>query len=233
MAMTPTEMISFFRQQNALFSGGIEIAAASRNYHLAVSNIGQVFKASIMQGLIGWRCGLESPVKPFQEATHLIENGIRLLSTFDNARYWEDLPCGSAGIISFLVGMPSPKFVSDGLSSELLLDAVLSDALRGSCNDSKWSTGLDHLRKSKRTALAFDSYSTYFRLLQASKAESMELIEVATGNFEKRRKDKYYSGGNQTEGGGPDNLTTIDYRLAAILKKLDYVGENPHRWLWS
>lgn len=233
MAMTPTEMISFFRQQSTLFSGGIEIAIASQNYHLAVMNIEQVFKACLMQGLIGWRCGLESPVKPFQEAVRQIESGIRILSTFENASYSDDLPCERAGVIGFLVGMPSPKFVIDGLNSERLLDAVLNDALRGIGSYVDWSTGLEQLRKSKRTALAFESYSTYLRLLRAGEAESIELIDVATRNFENRRKDKYFGGSDQTEGGGPDNATTVDYRLGAILKKRGYVGDNFHHWLWN
>ena len=233
MAMTPTEMITFFKQQRTLFSGGIAIALGSRNYHHAAINIGQVFEASLMQGLIGWRCGLESPVEPFHGAVHQIEDGIRLLSTFGSASCTEDLPCGRAGILGFLVGVPSPNFTTVGLTAESLLDAVLSNALRGSCNDVAWNNGLEQLRKNKLAFLAVESYSTYYQLLHANKAELAELTELATTNFENRRKNSYYGGGLQSEGGGPDNRITADYRLAAIMKKLDYVGENPHRWLWN
>jgi hypothetical protein len=233
MAMTPKEMIGFFEQQGTLFSKGVGGAAESRNYHLAALNLGQVFKASVMQGLIGWRCRSASPVKPFKDAVHQIDDGMKLLKTLAEADCTKDVPSEKAGLVSFLVDVPSPSFTITELTSDRLLDAVLSNGLRGTWNNSAWNTGLEQLRKNKRAALAVESYSTYNQLLHADKAESAGLVELATKLFEKRAKDGFFSGGDQTEGGGPDNATTVDYRLAAVMKKVGHADENLHRWQWS
>jgi len=51
--------------------------------------------------------------------------------------------------------------------------------------------------------------------------------------FLKRKKNPYYSGGELTEGGGPSNDVTVDYRLGAILKFKSFKGESIHLWRWD
>ena len=119
------------------------------------------------------------------------------------------------------------------LTADRLLDAVIGNGLHGVWSDRLWNNGLERLQKIKGTRLAVETYSTYRALLRAPQAESGGLVDLATRLFRKRTNDRFFSGGDQTEGGGPDNAITADYRLAAVLKKIRYADENPHRWDWS
>lgn len=233
MAMTPSEMIEFFQEQAAGWSQGLRMAVGKANYHHAAGCLRQIFKDHLMQGLITWRIGCGSPVEPLKSAVNLLREGVETLESMKEANPARDLPLDSASIISFLVDIPSPSFRISEMTADRLLDAVLGNGLRGDWNEMAWNNGLEQLRKNKRAALAAETYLTYGRLLHSDGADASGLVDRATRLFVKRAKDGYFSGGDQTEGGGPDNTTTVDYRLAAVMKKIGYLGENLHRWRWT
>ncbi|WP_395745498.1 hypothetical protein [Prosthecobacter sp.] len=226
-------MIDFFAQQCALFSKGVDGAVKSKNYYLATLNIGQAFNASVMQGLIGWRCGLMSPVESFKKAVRQLSEGVRTIESFSENNCSKDLPIEKAVVISFLVDLPLPTLRINDLRSDRLLDAVLGNGLCRDWDESAWNTGLAQLKQNKRATLAVKTYTAYNHLRKNEGEDLNELIEHAESFFQNRAKDAFFSGGDETDGGGPDNDITIDYRLAAIMKKIGYNGGSAHRWQWS
>lgn len=80
--------------------------------------------------------------------------------------------------------------------------------------------------------LASRTYQTYFEILDKSfkNLPIEDSVKMAEELFARRANDGFYSGAEQTEGGGQDNRIVLDYRLAAILRKARYVGESTHCW---
>jgi hypothetical protein len=234
MAMTPSEMIEFHGERVvSLKQNGLEPALQRGDYHQVAVSVRQIFQNFLMQGLIGWRCELLSPVEPFRQAVQSVREGAAALSNLsDEANPTRDLPLDSASIVAVLVDQPPIPFDVSALIPERLLEGLLANALHGNWDEAAWNKGLEKLRKNKRAALAVETYATYAQLLHADEAATAKLVEHATQLFKKRAKNSYYSGSYESEGGGPDNEFTVDYRLAAVMKKIGYRGENLHRWRW-
>src|SRR5262249_23035179 len=132
-----------------------------------------------------------------------------------------------------LVDVASPNVDLRELTSDCLLDAVLGNGLRDGWDDSAWNIGMGQLRKNKRAALAVETYSAYDRRLHCDIAVAAEQADIAAKRFEKRAANGFYSGGDPSAGGGPDNAISVDYRLAAVMKRVGYAGENLHQWRWG
>ena len=47
-----------------------------------------------------------------------------------------------------------------------------------------------------------------------------DCIKLGHELYNKRKSDSFFSGGEQTEGGGEDNQYVDDYRLQAIIEKI-------------
>jgi hypothetical protein len=234
MAMTPEVMTSFFALQADGAASALESALETGNYYLATLNIGEEFKCRLMQGLITWRISSGSPVVAIKAAVSRVYDGIELTTRFNMGDVTKDLPMEKASIVGFLVDLPSPVFSTSNLVSERLLDAVLARGLRDSWDDVAWYNGIEQLQKRKGAALAVETYSTYRQLIcDPSQDQSKHLIDLAGRLFQKRAKDPFFTGGDQTEGGGADNAVTVDYRLAAIMKRNGQRGGNMHDWRWS
>jgi hypothetical protein len=126
--MNPSETIQFYEEQSALFGGGLETAINSGNGELAIFNVGQVFKAQVIQGLITWRLG-NDPTSFFSKATTSIMNvvnGVDLSSLPVDA-----LPLERSGYIASLVGMDHCEIATDRLNGDRLLDAHIANDLLG------------------------------------------------------------------------------------------------------
>jgi hypothetical protein len=228
MAMTPQEMIEFFGQQAALWSNGLRLAVERKDYHQATLCVGQVFKGFLMQGLIAWRIGQGSPVEALKSAVRAAHDGAQALDTLPAANPGRDVPLHTASFVAYLVDMASPPVVTSELTADSLLDAVLANGLRDTWDAAAWNRGIEQLKKNKRAALAVETYAAYERLLHG--AAGAAHADFAAQLFQKRARDGFYKGGDQSAGGGPDNAFTIDYRLAAVMKKVGYAGENLHQW---
>ncbi len=232
--MTSEQMIAFFRQQGALFGQGLQVARNSSNYELALSNVYQIFVAYLMAGFIQWRTGSESPAKSIADAVHAVAEGLPLLSSLGtpSARI-SDIPVEQASICAFLIDSASPEFSAGLLKSDRRLDALIANALLDQWDQSAWDSALTQLRAVKGSGLAAETYTAYYRLLFGENANLEDSVRSCELLFERRAKDRFFSGADQTYGGGPDNAFAVDFRLAAILKKIDYRGDSLHRWRWS
>jgi len=170
----------------------------------------------------------------FESAIGRIRTGLQILRTLageDDVNM--DIPCESASILSFLVNDRPVIFDVDDLTADSLLDGVIANGLTDDWNQSKWNLGLAQLGKTKGSTLAVETYQTYRKLLQTEKSELANLVDGASKQFAKRKKNAFYSGGLASGGGGPMNDFVVDYVLAAILKKIDYKGDCIHWWKWD
>ncbi|MCB5184693.1 hypothetical protein LG201_05705 [Methylobacillus gramineus] len=231
--MTPQESLSFFAGQLERSSNGLAVAQASRNWRLAAVNYGQLFKCHLMQGLISWRLQ-QDPTESLCEALAVVAEGISTLRTLSHLPDAEkNLPIGKAALLASLTGK---RFeVANAACATLPFDSQLDFLLATSRPiDTKPALLIAELRKSKRTSLAAETYQNYFDIL-ASEGDS-ERIEDLTKQgellFVKRARDSFFSGGDQTEGGGPDNSLVVDFRLAVALKRARKRSNSLHAWAW-
>lgn len=223
--MNPSETINFYEEQSSLFGGGLETAISSGNGELAIFNVGQVFKAQVMQGLVTWRLGNDptSFLRKAAEAVMAVVNGIDLSSLPADA-----LPLERSGYIASLVGVNHCEVATDGLNGDRLLDAhIANDLLRHHP-----FTDQSALIQSLSSKVAQESYQLYNDLL-LGKLGSEEGMKEGERLFEARKSDSFYSGGDEIEGGGEDNGVVVDFRLGAIFKKLGASANSTHTWRWS
>lgn len=231
--MAPQETINFFDQQFNRSARGLAVALASNNWHLARVNYGQQFKCRLMAGLISWRLK-KDPTEFLRNAIAVVLEGDAALSSLSTpSDASAALPVGQAALIAELVGVDfKPRATSlEPLTVDSQLDVLLTSARPP---ESTEPHQIEQLWKAKRTALAAESYQTYFKIL--SSEGDWEKLEGLTREgerlFEKRTKDAFYKGSEQTEGGGPDNSLVVDYRLAVALKRVGFKSASLHSWGW-
>jgi hypothetical protein len=177
--------------------------------------------------------GIGSPEEPVRSSDAWIRNGVESLNRLHQVPTATEIPLAQADIVSVLLNELPLPFDPSVLKMDCLLDAALGQALRDRWDEAMWAEGFRQLESEERCALSIETYSTYRRLLRSAGVEAEMLAERAVILFERRRDDEFYMGGPQTEGGDLDNDVTVDYRLAAILKKLRYQGETVHQWRWG
>lgn len=215
---------------------GLEIARVKADQELFALNLRRGFEAYLRQGLVGWRCGILSPVGPFREGLNYVHQGQSTWQTMKGGTTPQplQLPLEKALFVAFLVNESPIAFDLNDFLADRLLDAVVGIGLIGNWNELFWNSGLEQLRQLKGSSLAVESYMTYHRLLHSSQdSEANAIVEKATSLFEKRKSNGFFSGGEQTEGGGNDNKFTVDYRLAAIMKRIGFNGVSIHSWRWE
>jgi hypothetical protein len=233
MAMTPVEMIDFFGERAELTRRGMAAASSSSNYYLAAVNCREAFKCRLMQGLIRWRLG-NDPTESLIQAVHVLPDDWNMLVEFGGEKAAiSDTPAEKAGFVSYIVGEQSPPCAvePDDLEGDRLLDAILGNALFGMPVDDLWDRGMNQLQQTG-SSLAVDTYELYREMLTAPTSGLGSLMEEGGRLFKKRKTESFFSGGDQTEGGGPDNDVTTDYRLAALAKRAGYEGAGMHAWRW-
>ena len=231
MAMTTDDMIVFFGEQAEGAGEGMQAAQSSANYYLATVNCVERFKCRLMQGLIRWRMG-SAPTDFLTLAVRGFSSDWEILVAIggDNAKL-SDTPAEKVPFLSCLIGQQVVPIDIDGLEGDRLLDAVLGRWLCGSWDVTHWEQGIEHLHSS-RSKLALDTYELYKAVAHASPSDLSALMENGKNLFKKRRTDRFFSGGDQTEGGGNDNDVTVDYRLASLVKHAGYEGEGARAWQW-
>lgn len=197
-------------------------------------NAGDIFRYNVGLGMIAWREG-GNPTPFFNQAIDdismcrddLISRGMPV----------SKLPVVTATIIASLIDRQSQFSLSPcelDFAGDLFLDCCLAKRLQDNPPDTEVQQGLDRLGKLKRQALAGRTYKTYFELLdmEASSSDLASAIAEAEANYSARRKDAFYSGGWDIEGGGQYNDIAIDYRLSAIAKFRGFPVASVHGWRW-
>lgn len=225
MALTSEEMIEFFSQQAGLAMRGLQHAQDTDNAALARLNCRQGVKCFMMSGLLQWRLGL-NPTHAFLKAIDFQKQASKIDKSLS------DCAVERIGFLCFLVDKDCQDLELDKATGDLLLDRLLCNGFRDEINGSAWNDGMRVLRE-HGSRLAFETYETYKRFLDASDEELAGIFDQLVQLFKKRKRDAFYSGSDQTEGGGPDNDHTVDYRLAALAKKRGLQVGSVHCWKWK
>jgi hypothetical protein len=131
--------------------------------------------------------------------------------------------------VAYLLNSDWSVFDLCGFESDRLLDAVLSNSLFGTVDSIKWESGMQQLRE-HGSSLAVDTYESYLAMRNVQ--DDGNQFATLEDCFTKRKKDKFFSGGEQTEGGGLDNDFVVDYRLAALAKHAGLKNDSVHCWRW-
>lgn len=227
--MSPQESLKFFEAQLARSAQGFEVARASKNLQLAALNGRQMFKSCLMCGLIKWRQG-ESPIDLLKRGVDLLlETSTLIVAWKSSVVVAENLPLARGALLANLLGVTfdvpiavASLAAQDQLDYALATQSFAVDPL------------ISNLKSSKKTVLAAETYQTYFDILprQGDPVALENLVEHAEALFTRRATDSFFSGGEQTEGGGPDNALVVDYRLGVALRKAGYTGDSIHAWRW-
>lgn len=226
-------MISFFGERIRGTRRGMTIAKSSGNYQLAALNCRQAFKYRLMKSLVEWRMGTDPSESLFEVLEGFVDDWATVLSVGGGEAKSADVPAERVAYVAYLIGKPcSINFSGEGLESDRLLDFVLGDGLHNSWNGELWEQGIEQLCQAG-SDLAVRTYELYKAVVDASASGLPALSHQGESLFAKRKSDSFFSGGDQTEGGGDDNNVTIDYRLAALLKRASFDGTSEvHIWKW-
>lgn len=203
------------------------------DYYLATINCGEAFKCRLMKSLIEWRMGTD-PSESLAEVVDGFAHDWETVCTIGSGNAKSaDVPAEREAFVAYLIGKPSSTEISsEGLDSDRLLDFVLGCWLFESWDDELWEQGTQQLRQAG-SDLAIRTYELYRAVVDAERGGLSALSQEGEQLFAKRKSDSFFSGGDQTEGGGDDNNVTIDYRLAALLKRAGFDGTNKvHVWKW-
>lgn len=237
--MKTKDYLDFFALQIERATRGLDAARNTRNLQLATLNGRQLFKCHLTMGLVNWRQG-DSPVRDLEHAIQAMQ-GVSAM-----ARAWDqsfdavaNLPVARAALLSRLVGKERATEVNEwgagpGLSPDVRLDLLLASELPIDEAVRSSAALISQLSATKKTALAAESYGNYFEILVCA-ADSERLQECSEKGhtlFLRRSRDTYYTGGDQSEGGGDDNARVVDYRLGFALRRAGYEGASMHAWKW-
>lgn len=229
MAMSALEMIAFFGERAEDAAYGIVVAKKKQSVDLAVANVSEQFKCGLMQGLIQWRVKVESPRVALLKAVETFVSGVEtILSMRGGADAITNLCFERAAIIGYLVGVTIDSPNLGQRSIDRKLDGMIAKWLYTGEIESDYERCLALL---KHERLASQTYLTYAELM-SSTDDISNVFASACRLFDERRRDSFFCGGDQTDGGDGDNSFTVDYRLAAICKKNSFTSESVHLWRW-
>jgi hypothetical protein len=257
MAMTPNEAAAFYEEQAEESARFAQAARENRDFHLLVLNQKQFIAEALTSGLVRWRRRVGDPRPVFRRAvtgsaTFLAEGTEVDPSQMPWKHVWFEL----TDYLRTLLGEPvDGPFLAQCLGDRLpdkqeFDDLGLGDRFAGLAVVLRLATGrawplwhelLDRRAQNKRAALFVQTYAGYWDLLDAIEAgdarEASERALQLGSLYAKRKRDPYYSGGIQFEGGGPDNDDVLDFRLAAILKSASARGlslppQFVHQWAY-
>jgi hypothetical protein len=219
---------------------------AEGKFSTAYSNLLSTMMDHFETALVRWRRG-ESPVADLQATLAAAEAAVasgREWGIDDDMISSESelalLPAYAGFFVNQHAAVPADwialirKAFSRNAPS-VVLELLVLDALE----DRPWRRHVDDalapMSQKKQRRLAFDTYRTYFALLQANGdgSDAEFLVRAAEQNYTKRLNDSLYSGSFGYLGGGDYNPHMIDFELAAILKKIGWTGESIHRWRWD
>lgn len=227
--MNPTDTLRFFETHINRLEHGAALARSNGNVQLLALNARQSFKAHLMCGLILWRQG-EDPRKHMEGALKAVTDAKRTINS-DSVQ----LPESKAMLVASLLGASYDFNLLDDESPDGALDRCLSVCAEQSDSTVAAAAIAAFKKQGLRTELLIQSYSAYFsiRKPEATPAERQGLVKHSEQLFKRRATDAYYRGGEQTEGGGPDNGLVVDYRLALVIKQAGMEPESEHSWRWS
>lgn len=236
---TPQDHIEFYKEQVQIFTDGLVYCQnlTEDKLYLSIFNTEQIFICNLMIGLIEWRINQNPKLQLIKAINHFEKELSKLKVHKDYKKFQNPFLIIIANYFAYLCNMEI-NLVIDSLVTKdehYNIEYYLFNSITKSSNfKTEIETSLYKINKSKRYQLVFNSYTNYFQILEdfENNLSINSKIEVAESFFRKRATNSYYSNGYGLDGGYLHNNLVIDFRLAAILKKIQYNGNSSHQWKW-
>ena len=205
------------------------------NYVWAAQNLKQAADAHIELGLLHWRRGID-PRKDF-------EGAFRACSALDelvkkHLLPKDDLDLSLVYAALFLMGRPAGiDYVDVAACTEFRWPAYqyrLVNALHDVAPTERLTKLVDGYLATNN-ALPDKIFEAYFQLLglRPSKLDMEERVRRARSTWVERRREALAPEGRPLDGHGVMNDLYVDIYLAAVLKKIGWVGHTVHAWTWG
>lgn len=201
---------------------GMETARNANNLQLLAFNVRQGFNAALLKGLYLIKQGKSAKLELNQAISFYVLNS-HLGGEEDIG-----LPFERINIINYLIEgdkIEIERFHSD--APDVALDYLLGEALYGVDVNERWTQALGLLTGNKEASLAVETYKNYWNILNKDIGDDVSLNSLkhlGIELFRKRKRDSFFSGAEQSEGGSEDNDYVVDYRLQAVLKSRGVVS---------
>ena len=205
------------------------------NFAWAAQNCRMATEAYVDLGLLHWRRGID-PRPDFEGA---IEAASKLSAIVRKYRLpKDDFDLSLTYTAMFLMGRSPPL--------ELFSESAFEDS-RWACYQCRLVHALYDQPPSERLAALTDKhlaendalpdriFEAYFQLLglRPSKLDMEERVRRARATWVERKRGEVIAEGRPLDGHGVMNDLYVDIYLAAVLKKIDWVGPSIHTWTWG
>jgi hypothetical protein len=213
-------------REAAEFAG---LALANGNVALALQDWSQQSKSHFFRALVAWRTGLIDPVPDLKATVDVSDSAVAFFPSTDSdplRMAFDSVPGAYAAVIlgdadrpivNELAHIAVPR-VPRNVPPDTPLEAWLVRALTGA-DPTKGRALALALGRQKRLGLLATIFTTYFDLADVNRADSRQAqaqTRRALELFGRKRRDGFYAGGIQYEGGDEYNDVVIDFHLAAI-----------------
>ncbi len=217
--MSALEKSAFFTERAMKNSAILGMPEVRSTPMLLELNMRQVAQNHLMSALIDWRHRLTNPRPKLTLAFNACASALEVLPILDSPtplhsrfRFYDIVFLAKLLDIDVPIKcVPVLKECRSNAEVDSCLDFALAETLLGF---NVLGPIVETAAFTNRQNLLKTTYSTYLDLLNGI----FDAIELAEENFTERRKNSYYSGGLQIDGGGLNNSDVIDYRLACVLK---------------
>ena len=249
MAMTPTEMIEFYREQVKLFTRPLLDPAATSDYSHNALRFEAASWSQMMVALMRWRLNEGNPAPELGRTLTLAQEAAERLENLGPGQpHWKSYNFALGIFAGIILNSKAPSSLTQHLPDLTefcnptadticpLLDAALCQSISSQEPVGAHQQLLDFTSDRERLRLLHDTYSLYFQLISEGRAGTscQETVSQLDTLFSKRRSDEFFAGGIDTDGGGPDNDLVVDYRLAAIIRFASIPSvESKHCWTLS
>lgn len=226
---SPIEILALHDEHARSGVAFAEMAEAGANAPLAIQNWSGATGSRFFRALIGWRTGLIDPAAELRVTVELSERAVGYARSPGAAVFRDLLDTRPGAYAALLIGQPEnttldelerlavPKPPRD-IPEDIPLSAWLASVLRG--NSSGGGRLLvERLGRQKRLALLAHTFANYFDLADLGPTDASvaaDLTTIAVDLFKRRRKDSFFGGGIQYQGGDAYNDIVIDFHLAAV-----------------
>ena len=236
---TPQEHIEFYKEQVQIFTNGLIYSQnlTEDKLYLSIFNTEQIFICNLMIGLIEWRINQNPKLQLIKTITHFEKELSKLKEYEEYKKFHNPFLIITANYIAYLCNLEINLVVNSLVTKDEHYNIeyyLFKSITKSSYFKNEVETSLYKINKSKRHLLVFDTYTNYFQILEdfENNVSVNSKIEMAESLFKKRATNPYYSNGYGIDGGYLNNSLVIDFRLAAILKKIQYNGNSVHKWKW-
>ncbi|MCW0220942.1 MAG: hypothetical protein OJI67_21625 [Prosthecobacter sp.] len=230
---TQTELMAWFEERVMDAILAHEAALVAGDWREVFVCVRARFEAQLMVALLRWGAGGDVAVSLRQLVALVLEAAEQMRVHLPALQPFRELPLSCSLYLALLVDLPHPPLPVELYAAHELGEVTLANHLAGAADLQSFVDGFTRLPDSSRYAVLYYTLQNYLGLVvpesQESQAQLLTNLQVC---FDCRAEDAFYCARPAYEGGGVGNAWVVDFRLAAVLKKLGCKDSTPHA-LWE